>query len=89
MPTTAPPLPPAAPACRFPLEGGTGGIWKGVAALLPKARQSYGQTLVGLDKEKQIAKFADGRQVGGEGRGGWGGLRRRGEGRRVCQAGGA
>lgn len=48
---------------RFPREGGTGGIWKGVAALLPKERQSYGQTLVGLDQEKQIAKFADGRQI--------------------------
>ena len=29
----------AAAALRFPLEGGTGGIWKAVAKLLPKANQ--------------------------------------------------
>ena len=27
---------------RFPLEGGTGGIWKAVAKLLPKANQVPG-----------------------------------------------
>jgi hypothetical protein len=52
------------PAHRFPLEGGTGGIWKGVARLLPAERQRYSQQLVSLDKERQVARFADGRQVG-------------------------
>ena len=27
---------------RFPTKGGTGGIWKAVAALLPEAKTSYG-----------------------------------------------
>ncbi len=49
--------------CRFPLEGGTGGIWKKVAKLLPPERQRYGCQLAGLDKDKQVATFADGRQV--------------------------
>lgn len=48
---------------RFPLEGGTGGIWKKVAKLLPPERQRYGCQLVGLDKDRQVATFADGRQV--------------------------
>ncbi|KAL4428432.1 hypothetical protein ABPG75_002521 [Micractinium tetrahymenae] len=48
---------------RFPLEGGTGGIWKKVAKLLPPERQRYGCQLAGLDKDKQVATFADGRQV--------------------------
>lgn len=50
---------------RFPLKGGTGAIWKGVAALLPKERQRYGKgcELVKLDAEAKVAEFADGRRV--------------------------
>lgn len=57
------PRPPPQTHCRFPLEGGTGGIWKGVARLLPPERQRYSQQLVALDRERQVARFADGRQV--------------------------
>ncbi|KAL4858913.1 hypothetical protein ACK3TF_001285 [Chlorella vulgaris] len=48
---------------RFPREGGTGGIWKGVAKLLPAERQRYCANLVSLDQERQVAKFEDGRQI--------------------------
>ena len=34
-----------------------------MAKLLPPERQRYGSELVGLDKERQVATFADGRQV--------------------------
>lgn len=51
--------------CSFPLEGGTGGIWKAVAKLLPPERQRYRTRLTAIDREKQIAQFDDGRQVGG------------------------
>ena len=51
----------------FPLEGGTGGIWKAVAKLLPPERQRYQARLTSIDKERQIAKFEDGRQVGSAG----------------------
>ena len=50
---------------RFPLEGGTGGIWKGVAKLLPPERQRYNSRMTALDREAQVATFADGRKVGG------------------------
>jgi hypothetical protein len=49
---------------RFPLEGGTGGIWKGVSKLLPQERQRYNQEMTELDREKQVVTFADGRKVG-------------------------
>lgn len=50
---------------RFPTTGGTGGIWKGVAALLPAERQRYGptQSVTGIDGEAKTVTFADGRRV--------------------------
>ncbi|KAL3151045.1 hypothetical protein ABBQ38_012914 [Trebouxia sp. C0009 RCD-2024] len=50
---------------RFPLEGGTGGIWKGVARLLPQDKQRYGKdfSVTGLDKENQIATLASGKKI--------------------------
>lgn len=36
---------------RFPLEGGTGAIWKGVARLLPKENQ------VGCDRQPSLINF--------------------------------
>lgn len=64
-PTSAHPAPPRATHLphSFPLEGGTGGIWKAVARLLPPERQRYGRRLTGIDKERQVATFDDGRQV--------------------------
>ncbi|KAK9796975.1 hypothetical protein WJX73_004167 [Symbiochloris irregularis] len=50
---------------RFPLEGGTGAIWKGVAKLLPKDKQRYGKDngVTGIDKDKKIVKLANGRSI--------------------------
>ena len=45
---------------RFPKQGGTGAIWKGVAALLPSRNQMYGLTATHVDKEKQNVTFQDG-----------------------------
>ena len=50
--TSFPPGPNA--VFRFPLEGGTGGIWKAVAKLLPKERQRYGAELTSIDKDAQV-----------------------------------
>lgn len=45
-------------------EGGTGGIWKAVAKLLPAERQRYKKELVSIDKEAQARQGAGwGRQV--------------------------
>ena len=48
---------------RFPTWGGTGGIWKRVAALLPKERQFYNQSVVGLDAEAKTITLASGRTI--------------------------
>ncbi|KAL6769868.1 hypothetical protein ACKKBG_A32675 [Auxenochlorella protothecoides x Auxenochlorella symbiontica] len=50
---------------RFPTEGGTGGIWKAVAALLPAERQRYGpaQTVTSIDKAAKTVTFRDGRKL--------------------------
>lgn len=50
---------------RFPTEGGTGAIWKGVAALLPPERQRYGKnnSVVNIDKDAKLVTFQDGRKV--------------------------
>ena len=47
---------------RFPKEGGTGAIWKGVAELLPKERQKYGPgcAVVAVDAESKRATLASG-----------------------------
>jgi len=50
---------------RFPAEGGTGGIWKKVAKLLPSANTCYGpgNHMTALDMEAKVATFKDGTQV--------------------------
>lgn len=50
---------------RFPKEGGTGGIWKKVAALLPQEKlrfQSSGH-VTGIDAENKILTTADGHKI--------------------------
>jgi protoporphyrinogen oxidase len=44
---------------RFPAEGGTGGIWKKVAGLLPKENTGYGpgKYMESLDLDEKVAKF--------------------------------
>ena len=63
---------------RFPQEGGTGGIWKAVAKLLPLERQQYNKQLVAIDKEAQVpmqnhceGACEDGFGVGGARGAGW------------------
>lgn len=48
---------------RFPLEGGTGAIWKGVAALLPPDRVCFGQRATGVRLADRTVTLADGRVV--------------------------
>jgi protoporphyrinogen oxidase len=50
---------------RFPLEGGTGAIWKKVAKLLPESNQKYGKDyeMTKIDKEKQIVTLKNGQQI--------------------------
>jgi protoporphyrinogen oxidase len=50
---------------RFPLEGGTGAIWKGVSRLLPKDKQRYGKdmTISGIDKDSKTAILANGHKI--------------------------
>ncbi|KAK9835546.1 hypothetical protein WJX74_002701 [Apatococcus lobatus] len=50
---------------RFPLEGGTGAIWKGVAKLLPKENQRYGpkNQVTGIDKDAQVVTLQDGKKI--------------------------
>lgn len=52
-------------AYRFPLEGGTGAIWKGVAKLLPKENQRYGpkNQVMGIDKDAQVVTLQDGKKI--------------------------
>ena len=45
---------------RFPRNGGTGGIWRSIASILPKEKVFYGKKLTGLDIEARIAEFSDG-----------------------------
>ncbi|CAL5221972.1 g4254 [Coccomyxa viridis] len=49
----------------FPLEGGTGAIWKKVAKLLPERKQKYGpeNAVMSLDKEGKIATLQSGQRV--------------------------
>lgn len=50
---------------RFPTEGGTGAIWKKVAALLPAERQRYGpdNSVTHIDKDAKTVTFRDGRKL--------------------------
>ncbi|KAF4655654.1 hypothetical protein FOZ61_007459 [Perkinsus olseni] len=45
---------------RFPKHGATGGIWKGVAALLPKHRIQYSRKMKQIDLDNRVATFHDG-----------------------------
>ncbi|KAF4663335.1 hypothetical protein FOL47_005808 [Perkinsus chesapeaki] len=45
---------------RFPKDGGTGGIWKKVASLLPQDRMLYNKKLERLDVANKLAVFRDG-----------------------------
>jgi protoporphyrinogen oxidase len=49
---------------RFPCRGGTGAIWKAVAALLPAARMHFGSRVVAVDLDARVAtmQHADGRK---------------------------
>lgn len=51
---------------RFPTQGGTGAIWKGVAKLLPPSKQRYGKeraTVTCIDKDAKVVVLADGSQI--------------------------
>ena len=54
---------PLACHCRFPTNGGTGAIWKGVAKLLPSERQRYKQTVVNIDKDAKEVHLSDGKKI--------------------------
>ncbi|KAF4701890.1 hypothetical protein FOZ62_019003, partial [Perkinsus olseni] len=45
---------------RFPKRGATGGIWKGVAALLPQQRVHYNRKMKQIDLDNRVATFHDG-----------------------------
>jgi protoporphyrinogen oxidase len=51
---------------RFPKQGGTGAMWQGVAALLPAARQAYGQRVTAIDAAGKTVTLASGETVGYE-----------------------
>jgi protoporphyrinogen oxidase len=48
---------------RFPTWGGTGGIWKRVAQMLPREHQFYNQYVVALDADAKVARLSSGRSV--------------------------
>lgn len=48
---------------RFPRRGGTGWIWKEVAARLPAGRLRFGTRLLGVDPRRRTARLSDGRSV--------------------------
>jgi protoporphyrinogen oxidase len=49
---------------RFPVEGGTGAIWTGVAAMLPADRLLYNADVVSIDADSRSLRLADGRELG-------------------------
>ena len=50
---------------RFPTQGGTGGIWKGVAALLPPERKHFGSAIAvtAVEANKRCVTLANGQTV--------------------------
>lgn len=48
---------------RFPKHGGTGAIWKGVAALLPAERQIYGSEVTSIDSANHSVTLQDGSKI--------------------------
>lgn len=48
---------------RFPQEGGTGAIWKKVAALLPEDKQQYNTSITGIDAPNKTVTLHDGSKI--------------------------
>lgn len=48
---------------RFPTNGGTGAIWKGVAKMLPTDKQRYGVKVVSVDKDTKTVTLEDGNKI--------------------------
>ena len=48
---------------RFPLRGGTGAIWSGVASLVDRARFRMGAEVVGVDAEARTVRLASGEEL--------------------------
>jgi protoporphyrinogen oxidase len=48
---------------RFPQEGGTGAIWKKVAAMLPADKQRYSTSVQSIDAAAKVLTLSDGSQV--------------------------
>jgi len=48
---------------RFPHEGGTGAIWKKVAALLPPEKQRYKKKITALDPKAKQVTLSDGSKI--------------------------
>lgn len=48
---------------RFPLEGGTGSIWKALAERLPAVRLQMGKRAVSVDMSEKTVLFADGEEA--------------------------
>jgi len=48
---------------RFPQEGGTGAIWKKVAALLPAEKQRYNVTVQNIDASAKVVTLTNGTQI--------------------------
>ena len=45
---------------RFPVTGGTGAIWTGVASLLPASRLRFGADVRTIDTSRRVVRLADG-----------------------------
>src|SRR5439155_1329890 len=48
---------------RFPLDGGTGAIWKGVAAVLPAEQVLFGAEVVAVRLEERVVELREGRRM--------------------------
>ncbi len=48
---------------RFPLMGGTGAIWKSVAALIPPAKLQFGTAAIRIDLDSRKLQLSDGRSL--------------------------
>jgi protoporphyrinogen oxidase len=48
---------------RFPQQGGTGGIWKAVAKLLPSHKQQYNTTVIAIDPKAKAVTLQDGSKI--------------------------
>jgi protoporphyrinogen oxidase len=49
--------------CRFPTQGGTGGIWKAVSKLLPSHQQRFCTTVTSIDAEHKTVTLQDGKTI--------------------------